>query len=150
MKMEAEVSIKSPRAEVWKVITDIDHAAERISGIIELEVLERPAEGLVGLKWRETREMFGKTATEEMWITEAVENGFYKTRAESHGSVYTAILAVSDEADGTLLRMSFDAQPQTMGAKVLSFLLGFMFKGATRKAIQQDPEDIKAAVEASS
>lgn len=46
---------------------------------------ENTASGLVGLKWRETRMLFGKEATAEKWITDAVENECYKTRAESDG-----------------------------------------------------------------
>lgn len=148
MKVEAQTHVDAPLEPVWKVITDIEGAGETIHAIEELEVLEKPESGLVGLKWRETRTVFGKTATETMWITEAVENDFYKTRAESHGCVYLTTLSVSEEEGGTLLRMSLKGEAQTFGAKLMSAVFSVFFKGGMRKAIEQDLADIKATVEA--
>ena len=90
MIVEAQVAINVSREAVWARITDIEHAATTISSIEKVEILERPKTGLVGLKWRETRKLFGKTATETMWITDAVENESYKTGTESHGFRYMA------------------------------------------------------------
>ena len=147
MKMEERIAINGPREAVWSVITSIESAAERISGIQKVEVLEKPADGLVGLKWRETRTLFGKTATEVMWITDAVENEYYKTRAESHGCIYLCTLEVAEENGASTLTMSHGGEPQGLVAKVLAVPMGFLFKGAMRKAIRKDLEDIKAAVE---
>jgi len=52
--------------------TDLEGSAERLSGVNEAEILERPEFGL-GTRWRETRTMFGKEATEEMVVTERRE-----------------------------------------------------------------------------
>ncbi len=148
MNAEATVHIDRPRDEVWRVITDIEHASETISGIEQVEILERPPGGLVGLKWVETRTMFGKTATETMWITEAEENRFYRTRAENHGAVYVSTLQLNDAEGGTELIMRFGAEPSTLGARILGATLGRLFAGATRKALLKDLEDNKRAVEA--
>ena len=96
--------------------------------------------------WRQITDI-GKTATETMWITDATEAESYETEASSHGSHYHSRIAIAEENGATRLRMDFDATPQTLGAKVMWALTGFMFKGATRKALQQDLEDIKVAVE---
>jgi len=101
----------------------------------------------VGLQWRETRTVFGKTATEEMRITDAADNDFYTTRAESHGCVYITTMRVSANNEGCTLTMSHQIKPQTFIAKLLSFPMGLVFKGTIRKVIQQDLNDIKAAVE---
>ena len=82
MIVEAQVTINGSREAIWAAITNIENASEIISGIEKTEVVERPANGLVGLKWRETRILFGKPATVEKWITDAAENAFYTTRAE--------------------------------------------------------------------
>ncbi len=147
MIVESQVTINGTKAAVWKVITAIESATETISGIEQVEVLEQPENGLVGLKWRETRTLFGKTATEEMWITDAVDNEFYRTRAESHGCVYVSTMSISGNNDGCTLTMSHQAKPQSLVAKLLSFPMGFVFKGAFRKAMLQDLNDIRAAVE---
>ena len=147
MIVDSQVAINAPKEDVWRAITDIDGAAERISGLEKVEVLERPESGLVGLKWRETRTMFGKTATEVMWITDALENEYYKTRAESHGCVYLSTLAISEDNGQSTLIMTFEGQAQRIVAKVFSCLMGFMMKGAIKKALAKDLQDIKAAVE---
>ena len=85
MMVEAQVTINGSKAAIWAAITNIENASETLSGIENIEVLEKPANGLVGLKWRETRMLFGEPATVEKWITAAAENKFYKTRAESDG-----------------------------------------------------------------
>ena len=147
MAVEAQVSINGSAEAVWSVISDIHHAADRISGIDEVEVLEQPAAGLVGLKWRETRTMFGKTATEVMWITEAVENEYYKTRAESHGCVYISTLRITNDDKNCTLTMSHQTEPQGLLVKMIALPMGVLFKGMMRKAMQQDLDDIKTAVE---
>jgi hypothetical protein len=149
MKFEEHIAINAPKERVWEVITDIHNSAENISGIEKIEILKEPADSLVGLKWRETRTLFGKQATEIMWITDMEEHNYYQTRAESHGSIYISRLAVADQNDGSVLTFSFDGQPQTFGAKFMAFVMGWMFKGATKKALMKDLEDIKTAVEAS-
>ena len=82
-----------------------------------------------------------------MWITDAVENEMYKTRAESHGAVYITSLVLPNQDAKTRLTMEFDAAPQTLSAKVMAAITSIFFKKATRKALMQDLIDIKAAVE---
>lgn len=147
MNVEAQLTINGSKAAIWAVITNIENASETISSIQKVEVLEKPENGLVGLKWRETRTMFGKTATEEMWITDAAENEFYKTRAESHGFIYVSTFSISAQNGSSSLTMTHDSKPQGFVAKLLSFPMGFVFKGMMKKAILQDLNDIKAAVE---
>jgi len=149
MSMETEVKaiINADRKSVWNTIANIEDAAQTISGIEKVEILEKPASGMVGFKWRETRTMFGQKATEVIWITEAVELEFYKTRAESHGAIYTSTLALNESNGATELSMRFSAQPVTFGAKVMWMLTGFLVAGVTKKALAKDLQDIKAAVE---
>ncbi len=40
-----------------------------------------------------------------------------------------------------------ESKPQGFGAKLLSVPMGFVFKGVMKKALLQDLNDIKAAVE---
>jgi hypothetical protein len=146
MIVEAQVTINGSKAAIWAAITNIENAAEIISGIENIEVLEKPANGLVGLKWRETRMYFGKPATVEKWITDAAENEFYKTRAESDGFVFLSTMSISESSGGVALTSSHDSQPQGIVAKLKSIPM-FLFKGVVRKALLQDLNDIKSAVE---
>lgn len=147
MTVSEEVVVRAPRHVVWEVVSSIEDAADTISGIDEVEILERPADGLVGLKWREVRTMFGQTATETMWITEADENSGYSTEARSHGSIYRSRIRLADAPEGTLLGMELSAEPLTLAARVLSFLLRPLITGSVKKAFRQDLLDVKAAAE---
>ena len=150
MKVEAKVCIDGTKEQIWQVITDIENSVNTIQAIEHIAVLERPVEGLVGLKWRETRTMFGQTATEVMWITDAKENEFYQTRAENHGAVYISKLMIEENGNGNCLRMGFEGEPQGAFAKIMAFVTGFIFKSSTQKALQADLEDIKSVVESRS
>jgi hypothetical protein len=146
MLVEAQVTIKGSRAAVWAAITDIEHAAEIISGIEKIEILEKPTNGLVGLKWAETRLLFDKPTTVEKWITDAVENEFFKTRAEDGGFVFLTTNRISESSDGVTLTGSHDTQPQEFAAKLQSIPM-VLFKGVIKKAILQDLNDIKSTVD---
>src|SRR5262245_56275542 len=98
MLVEAQVTLNASKAAVWAAIADIEHASQIISGIKKIEVLEKPASGLVGLRWRETRMLFDKPATAEKWITDAAENAFYKTRAEDGGFVFLTTMSISESS----------------------------------------------------
>lgn len=146
MIVEAQVTVNGPRAALWAAITDIENAAKFVSGIERIEVLEKPAKGIVGLKWRETRILFGKPATVEKWITDAAESEFYKTKAESDGFIFLTTKRISESSGGMTLTESHESKPQNIVAR-LSVPMMFLFKGVIKKALLQDLKDIKAAVE---
>ena len=147
MIVEAQVTINGSKAAIWAAITNIENASETISGIENIEVLEEPVHGLVGLRWRETRMLFGKPATVEKWITDAAENEFYKTRAEDNGFVFITTMSISESSGGVTLTSSHESNPQSIVAKLQSIPMGLLFKGVVKKAILQDLNDIKSAVE---
>ena len=146
MMVEAQVVINGSKAAVWAVITDIANAATIIRGIEKIEVVEKPTSALVGLKWKETRMLFGKPATVEKWITEAKENDFYTTSAEDSGFVFVTTQRLSGNDGGITLTSAHETLPQGFAAKLKSLPMVF-FKGAIKKAIAKDLNDIKKAVE---
>lgn len=149
MKVTVDIEINKSKDSVWKAITDIDNCESMISSIVKINILHKPSEDFVGLKWEETREMFGKEAMETMWVTDSVVNEYYCTRAESHGSVYITKLSLRNSGSGTLLTMSFNGIAQTNAAKMLSFLMGPFIRNSIKKALTKDLEDIKSFVETS-
>jgi uncharacterized protein YndB with AHSA1/START domain len=146
MVVEVQVTINASKTAVWNAITNIEKAADFISGIEKIEVVEKPATGLVGLKWRETRMYFGKPATVEILIVDAVEYEFYKTRAESDGYLFLSTMGLSENSNGITLTSTHDYKPQTTVAKLKSVSM-ILFKGMIKKILQQDLNDIKSAVE---
>jgi hypothetical protein len=147
MIFEAQVTINRPKAAIWAAMTDIENASKIISGIENIEVVEKPANGLVGLRWRETRMFFGKPTTVEKWITEAAENEFYKTKAEFDGCIYLSTMSISESNGGATLTSSHESKPQRRLARWMLIPMGLLFKGVARKALLKDLNDIKSAVE---
>ncbi len=147
MNIQEEITIQAPRNKVWQLISDIESSAGFITGIEKVEILEKPKNSLVGLKWEETRILFGKTATEVMWITDVDEGISYKTRAERPGVVYISSLNLDEEGNQTRLTMGFESEISSLGTRILSAIMGVFFNKATQDAIKQDLVDIKSAAE---
>jgi hypothetical protein len=147
--VEAQITINGSKKAVWAAITNIENAAEIIGGIDKIEIVEKPANGLIGLRWRETRMLFGEPATVEKWITDAAENAYYKTRAEDRGVAFITTNRISESGGGITLTSSHDSTPQGIVASLMSLPM-FLFKGVIKKALMQDLNDIKSAVERNS
>tara|TARA_R110002096_G_scaffold182102_2_gene359892 strand:- start:42 stop:491 length:450 start_codon:yes stop_codon:yes gene_type:complete len=147
MKLTIDIEIKALKEKVWKVITDIENSVNTISGIEKIEILNKPKDTVVGLKWEETRTIFGKSATETMWITEATENDYYKTRAESNGAIYQTILKLSEKENTTFLTMEFNSEAITIKGKIMAFIFGRMLNKTMKKLIKKDLINIKTTVE---
>ena len=146
MIVETQVPINGSKAAIWAAITNIENAAEIISGIEHIEVVEKPANGLIGLRWRETRMYFGKPATVEKWITDAAENEFYTTKAEDGGFIFLSTMRISERNGGVTLTSAHETKPQGIVARVQSLPMG-LFKGVVKKALLQDLNDYKTTVE---
>jgi len=147
MELSVFVEIEKSIEDVWKAIIDFENCSNYISSIVDIEIIDNPKDTLTGFKWKETRVMFGKEATETMWITEYVENNYYQTRAESHGSIYISRVSVERVGQNTKLTMSFTAEAQTFLVKIISIFMGFMIKGSMKKALLKDLNDIKNHLE---
>jgi hypothetical protein len=146
MIVEAQVVINGTRDAIWAAITNIEGAAQFISGIEKIEIVEKPASGLVGLRWRETRILFGKPATVEKRITATNTNEFYTTEAQDSGFLFVTTQRISESSGGMTLTSSHETKPQGFVATLKALPMP-LFKGIIRKAVLQDLNDIKAAVE---
>jgi len=147
MNITVGVEIDSPKSNVWAAIIDIDNCMDMISGILDIKILHKPEEGLVGLKWTEKRKMFGKEASETMWITDCQDEEYYSTRAENNGAVYSTTLAVSEIDNKTRLTMSFSDSSDSIFIKVVSSIMGIFIKKSMIKMLEKDLADIKEFVE---
>lgn len=147
MLVDVHVTINGSKAAIWAAMTNFENAPELISGIDKIEILQKPATGLIGLKWRETRILFGKPASVDKWITDAAENEFYKTRAESDGFIFLSTTTIAESSGGMTLTSIHDSQPQTLGTRIMGIPMALFFKGVAKKALLQDLNDIKSAIE---
>jgi carbon monoxide dehydrogenase subunit G len=137
--------IAAPPEVVFARTTDLRRAPEVITAIVKMEVLTSGPVG-VGTRFRETRVMFGREATEEMTITAFEPPKGYTLSAESHGSRYHTELSFAPEGQGTRVTFTFQGTPVTLMARVMSVLMRPMINSAM-KACAKDLDDIKAAIE---
>jgi carbon monoxide dehydrogenase subunit G len=149
MELHVSREVAAPCARVWEIVTDLDAAPSVLSGVEELERLDGGEGFGVGTRWRETRMVFGKRATEEMEVT-AVEPSDHYTVVAHHGSTtYTSGVSVASIGDDRCrVGMSFHAATSGVVGRVLGATLGRLFVGATRKGLQRDLDDIAAHAEA--
>lgn len=137
--------IAAPPEVVFARATDFRRAPEFITSIVRMEILTSGPIG-AGTRFRETRLMFGREATEEMTVTVFEPPKRYTLSAESHGSRYHTELSFVPDGQGTRITMTFQGTPVTFMARVMSVLMRPMMKSAA-KMCAKDLDDIKTAVE---
>ena len=137
----ARTTSASPET-LWGVITDLDGWAERITGITDVTRLDDGTDFEVGTRWRETRIMFGKEATEEMEVTAIDDGRSYTVESAGRGADYKSVWAIDPRGGQTELSMTFSGESTGPIAKVLAATLGKLFEGVTRKAMEKDFDDI--------
>ncbi|QGV80909.1 SRPBCC family protein [Streptomyces ficellus] len=142
-----ERHIAAPRDRVWEVLTDLHGMPATLSGVTHVEVLtEGPFQA--GSRWIETRRMFGKEATEEMWVTACQAPSHYVVEAESRGTHYVSEFTVRETGPGeTLVRMAFSARPPGGLGGLFVRLLGGLGRRAVAKAVERDLADVAVAAE---
>lgn len=118
----------------------------KIEGILEsiqkVELLSDVKEG-VGVKWKETRVMFGKEATEVMWITKSDrQEGIIVIEAASMGVEYESTYKFEEKDGGVELEFEFLGKPVTLMAKLMT-PVAWLFKGVTKKALEADLDEMK-------
>ncbi|NDJ78427.1 MAG: SRPBCC family protein [Chloroflexi bacterium] len=145
MKVRLAKDIAAPANITFDVFTDLNKAQDRIDGITRLEILSEQSHG-VGTRWRETRLMFGREATEEMEISAFEPNHSYEVVASSHGANYHTIYTFTEVDGGTRVEMVFTGTPVSLVAKLMA-PLGFLFQGSTRTALDADMDNLKAVCE---
>ncbi len=152
MRMNLSTTIDAPQEAVFAAVSDFSNAAEMISGIDSVEMLEQATNGTpvgVGTRFKETRTMMGKQATEEMEVIEYDPPRSYTLSAISCGARFDSRVAC-DQASPGGCRLSYDIDTKAISlfAKVMSPIMGIMMKGTMRKMMEKDMADIKAYVEA--
>jgi hypothetical protein len=56
-------------------------------------------------------------------------------------------MRISERSGGMTLSSAHDSKPQGIVARLMSIPIGLLFKGVAKKALLQDLNDIKSAVE---
>ncbi|MEX1023606.1 MAG: SRPBCC family protein [Planctomycetota bacterium] len=141
-----ERTIAAPPEAVFAVSTDVPSWPEIVPAIDKTELLTPGPVGL-GTRFRETRTMFGREATEEMEFLEFEPSTRYVLGAMSHGCRYRTTFRLTPVEGGTRLSMEFGAEPLTFFAKVMSVAMAPMRK-KIGEMCGRDLDAMKAHLEA--
>jgi hypothetical protein len=137
--------IQAPVAEVFALATDIEAMPGRIRDIVKVEQLT-PGPMAMGTRFRETRIVFRKEATETFEVTQFTPNAGYELTAASCGAEYRTTFAFTPEGDGTRVDVAVRTRAVSFFAKLFT-PLAFLMKGMLRKCVAKDLDDLKAAAE---
>jgi carbon monoxide dehydrogenase subunit G len=146
MQIAVEATVNAPPDVVFQTTADIANWPKFISGIQAVELLT-PGPVAAGMRFRETRTMFGKAATEEMTVAEFEPPRRFLLTAFNHGTAYRAEHTFAAEGAGTRLRLAFEGRPVALAAR-LFIPLGWLFASSVRRQLEGDLADLKAEAEA--
>lgn len=144
-RLEIERTIAAPPETVFSRCSDFENSADVVEGIDKVEMLTDGPVG-PGTRFRETRTMFGREATEEMEVGAFDPPRRYTLVAESHGARYHSEFLFEEVPEGTRVRLTFDATPVTVFAKIMAVLTRPMQKKVA-ELLCKDLDDIKASIE---
>jgi len=145
LEMTIHRDVKATPERTFAAATDLRNAPERIRAITKLEVL---TDGPVrrGTRFRETRRMFGRDATEEMELVEFDPPRSFVMGCENHGCRYRTLFTFTPIASGTRMEMNFRAEGLTFFARLMGTLMR-PFAKKMMSACGQDLDDIGADAE---
>jgi uncharacterized protein YndB with AHSA1/START domain len=143
--LTTETEIAAPLERVFEVFTDLEHSAEYVSNIRNIEVLT--AGGFApGARWLETRDMLGVLDTAEMEVTAYVHNSTYTITHHKAGAQVNAVFTF-DRLDGrTRVRVEFALEGPGLPPGALA-PLRWAIAGKVREVIGRDLADLKAVIE---
>lgn len=138
--------IAAPVDIVFDVATDIEHAAEHIRGIDNIERLT-PAPIGVGTKWRETRTMMGRQDCETLEIIAFDRPHSYTIGCDSCGAHLKSTFRFTPTGNETDVTLEVDLEARSTFARLMAPIGRMMFNATMRKCLEADLEDIKNAAE---
>jgi hypothetical protein len=141
-----EVDVNASPGRTFEVFTDLANTGNIVRGIQKMEILTDGPIG-AGTRFRETRVMMGKEATEEMEITIFQPGELFVHEAKSHGCHYISTYRFESVGEATRVSLTFEGRALRFMAKVMTVALGWMMTGAIRKYCTQDLNDLKAEAE---
>lgn len=148
--------IAAPPSVVWDIVSDIDGSPRVMRGIEQVERIPGPGGAIIegyheGSAWRETRRMFGQSASEDMVVTQVDPE--HSTTIETVAADMRYITSFHLEetpGGGTVLTFEFSGdQPRQRGARQLALdIVGAVGRAVTKRIMAKDLTDIASAAEA--
>jgi hypothetical protein len=137
----------APVQTVFDVASDLARAAEHIRGILNVELLTPGPVG-VGTRWRETRKMMGKEATETLEITAFDQPHSYTVGCSSCGAYMESTFRFVPAGGGaTDVTLDLRCEARSLAARLMSPLTNMMFGKMMRQNMEDDLDDIQRVAE---
>ena len=137
--------IAAPVERVFAVFSDIEHCAERVSNIREIEMLT-PGAFELGTRWLETREILSQLDSAEMEVTAFEQNRTYTITHHKAGTRIDTVFTFEPFEDGTKVRIEFALDSHGLPPGLLA-PLGWAVAGKVRDVISRDLADLKESME---
>lgn len=145
MRIQVNELIAAPVAKAFDAFTDIPATKDRLRAVHAIEVLDGTAPAK-GYRWRETRTVLGRRATETMEITEHVPGVTFTVASHAHGTDFATVFRFKAEGDRTRVELDFTAVPKTVAAKAMAPLAKAMLP-TMEKCFRDDLADMKTFLE---
>ena len=145
MRIGVETLVEAPPEVVYAAVADIPAWPGYIATIARIELL---SSGPVaeGTRFRETRMMFGRPATEEMTVADMAPPHRLVLTAFNHGTAYRAEHLCEPHGEKTRLRLEFEGRPVSLAARVFA-PIGLVFLRSVRRHLEADLADLKREAE---
>jgi len=149
-KVTVSTEVKAPVERVFKLFTDIEHAAEHVAGIKKIEVLSPGAFNL-GYRWTETREVMGRLDSATMEISSFELNRTYTVTHHKGGALgagvrIDTVFTFEPVPNGTKVSIEFELHPEGLPPAML-LPLEWAIGGKVRHVLSDDLADLKASIE---
>lgn len=145
MTVTVSTQVAAPLEQVFRHFTDIEHAAQRVSGIRGIEMITAGPVG-PGTRWREIREVIGHLDSAEMEVTAFDRNRAYTITHYKGGARLDTVFSFEKAGDGTRATIEFTLDSQGTPPGLLS-PLGWAISGKVREVLSQDLSDLKDSAE---
>ena len=146
--LSVSVRVAASQERTFAGFTELEKAADRIPQIKSVEILTDGPFG-EGTRWRETRVVMKKEATEEMQVAGFQPPHSYRVEANSRGMQYSTLFTFEPDGDGTKVTWNFTGTPETLGAKIMAPVINLLMTGTMRKFMRADLEAIRDDIERS-
>ncbi len=145
--MTFERAVAAPVDQVWAVMTDVERYPERFAGVDAAVLLTGESFG-VDTRWRETRRVYGRSATVEIRVTEAEALRRYVTEAHVGARAVTAFDFTSSlDGASTSVRVTFQTEGGGLAYRIAEFLNSRRIRRCVIDNNEQDLADLARACE---
>ena len=125
--------------EVFRTMTNLDDAGKWMPGFVGIQRLGTPGELAVGSRWRETRRMFGKEASEEFEVVELSPPTKLRLRVDgSRGASGTGEYLFTYTLVPTVLGTLVTLDGEIRGLAGVMGVMGRVFSGVYKRACARD------------